>query len=123
MPIVDIDKLEREVLAKKEEQSAIITKQVGNKTLFKGRYLDEWYDNFDECLQANQTYHRIQTNKGLNLNEHGQTPEQVSHMERRKVLASQFAEMQEKMLKMQAEMQNFDSKSVEQASDKKKKAK
>lgn len=123
MPIVDINKLEKEALAKKEEQSAIVTKSVGNKTLFKGRYLDEWYDNFDECLQANQTYHRIQINKSLNLNEQGQSPEQVARMEKKKILAKEFAEMQEKMLKMQAEMQNFNSTTKDESDGKKKKGK
>lgn len=55
MPEVNTEELKKKETEKKAPQIGIITKQVGEKTFFKGTSLETWFERYDECLNANQT--------------------------------------------------------------------
>lgn len=109
MPIVDIDKLEKAELKKKEDQTSIVSKVVGGKHYFKGRFIDAWYDSLDECQKANQDFNRKKTNEAIGLNEQGQTPEQVRRMDQKRKLDKDIADMRKKLSDMESNKRNFDA--------------
>ena len=109
MGIIDIKELERKSQLKQEDTSAILTKSIDGKTYFKGKFLADWYDSYDECQKANQDWYRVKTNKDVGLNEHGQTADQVAKMAKKREMDKEIAEIREKLSKMEAEKQSFDA--------------
>jgi hypothetical protein len=86
MPQVNIEELEKEAAKEKASKSEITTKRIGDKTFFKGKVLDKWFDSYDECVNANQDEKRLQEYKALGLNEHGQTPADEAFGKKRREL-------------------------------------
>jgi len=76
MAEVNILELEKEAQKKKDERFEVVTKKIGEQTLFKGKVLPTWYDSYDECVNANQEAKRKADNAKLGLNEFGQTKDE-----------------------------------------------
>lgn len=97
---VNVEELEKKAAKEKSEKSDIQTKKVGDKTIFKGKVLDKWFDSYDECVNANQDEKRKQQNKALGLNEHGQSPEDEAFSAKRKELLAKRKEALEEVSKI-----------------------
>lgn len=125
MPIVDIEKVEKEAKEKKEAIPEIVTKSVGDKTYFKGKQLDDWFDSYGECLKANEAEARKKEYAKLGLNEEGQSPEQVEIAKKTGELGKRKAKLLEKVGKIDAEIaevkRGVKAKTAEAEAPKKKK--
>ena len=77
MPIVDIEKLARETKKADDDRHYIRSKLIGDKSVYKGPIIDDWFDTADECLVANQEAARLKEYKRLGLDEMGRTAAQV----------------------------------------------
>lgn len=77
MAEVDVLELEKEASKKKASINRIETKLIGEKQVYKGPFIDKWFDDRDECAQANEDFARKKSYKDQGLNENGQTEAQV----------------------------------------------
>lgn len=78
MAKVDINELEKQAAKTEADTNSIKTRQVGDKTYFKGPMLEEWYDTYGECQQENQKALQLKTYKEQGLDESGRTASQVA---------------------------------------------
>ena len=53
---------------------------------WKGPWLPDWYDNYQECLKENQWAKRKLDYSKEGKNEHGQTPEQEKEFKKRQAV-------------------------------------
>lgn len=107
MPQVDIEELEKKAEKEKSERSGIESKRVGDKTIFRGKVLDSWYENYDECVNANQEAKRQAEFKALGLNEFGQTKEQEAYQKKRQELIRKRQALMEDVAKVDVEISNL----------------
>ena len=130
MPIVNIEQLEKEAAKVKSNPKGIVTKQVGNKTYFKGAQSENWYNTWDECYKANESEIRKEKFRKAGLNEYGQTPEDVKRqketavlMKEKEVLFDKLKEIDTKIFNVKLGRKKKESKSevkVEEKDDQKK---
>lgn len=118
MPIVNIDELEKQAEKDVKEESSIVTKIIGDKTVFKGKYLNGWFDSYDECHQENQKKRVMDDNKLLGLNEQGQTPEQVENAKKRADINKQLAEKQKELVDLAVKLQKIQPDNEEKSKKK-----
>ena len=78
MPKVNLEELEKQTAKEEASINKIISKQVGDKTVFKGPILDEWFSDYGECQSENQSAALQASYKEQGLDEFGRTPEQVA---------------------------------------------
>jgi hypothetical protein len=74
---VSIAELEKIAAQPKEEARSIETKKIGDVKIYRGPYVDQWYDDYDECMRINQKAEEVRRFKELGRDEDGRTPAQV----------------------------------------------
>ena len=102
MPIVDIEKLEKEATKREAETMEIISKHVGDKIYFQGKVIDDWFDRYDDCHKANEEAAKHKEFKKLGLNELGQTPEQVAIIAAVSELKKEKSDLLKKIVELDA---------------------
>jgi len=122
MPLVDIEKVEKEAAKKKDAIQEIVSKSVGGKTYFWGKILGEGkcFDDYGECVRENEKEKNRVKMAGLGLNEWGQTPEQVEISEKRHELFKKKAELLKKVSDIDAEIGALSNKQAVKEPKKKK---
>ncbi len=63
--------------------------------IFKGPWLEKFYDNYTEALRENQTERRVKLLKEKGLNEFGQTADQEKSFKKRQALSKEKQERAE----------------------------
>lgn len=77
----------------KKELKNIEATRVGDKTFFKGKFVDESFDDYGECVRANEAAVRLEEYKKNGLNEHGQDKKGVEKSKKIKALIARKAEL------------------------------
>lgn len=79
MAKVNLKELEEkaELERKKASLSGVQEKELSGKKLFKGPFLEDWFDDYGECLMANTEAKKQAEYKKAGLDEFGRSPEQV----------------------------------------------
>lgn len=127
MPVVDIEKEKAAAKLKKDAIPEILPIEVGGKTFYRGKIISDVFDDFGECLIANQNAAQQKEFKRLGLNELGQTPEQAARIKKIQKLINEKAKILEDAAKIDAEIATIkagtDEKEKEEPKKKRKKRK
>lgn len=125
MPTVDLEKLKKEEAKNQDNAPLIEAVKVGDKTLFKGREIEEYFDDYVECITKNQEAARQKHLKSLGLNEHGQSPEQVKRANKvrelikdKTDLLAEIAEIDQEIALVNQGKARSESKSAEKPEEK-----
>lgn len=106
MPEVNIKEIEKTAESEKLADD-VERKVIGGKSYYKGKYLEKWYDNYDECVRSNSAQHNADVLKKQGLNEHGQSKEQVKKMKERADLLAKREDAMDEVRKIDAKIANL----------------
>lgn len=104
MAKVNLADLQKEAEKKAKHSDGVETIRVGEKTYYKGAYLEDTFDNYTECVQANSEAKSKKDLKAQGLNEFGQTKEQVELHERVQKLLVERSKIAEQLAAKDAEI-------------------
>ena len=104
MAKVNLADLQKEADKKAKHTDGVETIKVGDKTAYKGAYLDDFFDNYTECVQANSEAKSKKDLKAQGLNEYGQTKEQVELHARVQKLLEERSKIAEQLAAKDAEI-------------------
>lgn len=97
MPVVDLKQLQKEAEKKEKDNPSIKVVKIDGKNYFQGSYIEDYFDDYGECISANEAQARKELYKKLGLNEEGQSPEQVERIKKIKKLVDQKNELLEQV--------------------------
>lgn len=120
MPIVDIEKLELEFKHKEDARNTIKSKIIGDKHVYQGPHLRDWYDDAGECFKANQNAGRAAEYKHLGLDEYGRTKAQARLVEAQAVLSKKRDLVLEQVKAINEEIASLKIEDFEEADQAKK---
>lgn len=96
--MAEIDPKQVEILERGRGVTQVLGDDGKPLGIFRGPWLDKYYDSYTECLFKNIEAKRIADNLKQGLNEHGQTKEQELDFQRRKKLADEKKKRAEALL-------------------------
>ena len=86
----------KEIVEDLERQhSGMQMRAIGNGVVWKGPWLDKWFDNYTEALYANINFKRNEEYKKQGLNQHAQTKEQEAALKAKKAEAEKSKTVRE----------------------------
>lgn len=121
MPQVNVEELEKAAKKKKDSINTIETKKVGDTLLFKGPYVDKWFDDRDECARENESFARKEQYKKEGLDEFGRTKSQVLLQAKKKELIFKREEILAKAKQIDKEIASLKESDFEGVKESKKK--
>lgn len=112
MAIVSVEDLEKAEKKKQDETPKILTKTIGDKTVYSHSDIVKeglWFESSGEALQevTNRRQQKIYKDQGLN--ELGQTPQQVEKNKRIKSLIEEKEKLIDQLSKIDAEIGRINS--------------
>lgn len=119
MPKVDIVEMEKKAAQKEVDTNQIKTKLIGDKTVFQGPFLKDWFDTYGECQSENQKFAQQKSYKDQGLDEFGRNQAQVALSKKKQELIKKKESILEEARKIDLEIGSLNEEDFKKESKKK----